>query len=79
LFCIQQSDQEYSARAAHGVIAQLIESFQERKEDWSSKSTDYSVNFNANLKSLLKKYQSPDEMDRLNKIEDEIHSTKKIA
>jgi hypothetical protein len=54
------SDQEYSARAAHGVIAHMIEAFQERKEDWGTKNTDYSVNFNASLKSMLKKYQSHD-------------------
>eukprot|EP00475_Leptophrys_vorax_P023026 TRINITY_DN3137_c0_g1_i3.p1 TRINITY_DN3137_c0_g1~~TRINITY_DN3137_c0_g1_i3.p1 ORF type:complete len:154 (-),score=43.87 TRINITY_DN3137_c0_g1_i3:57-518(-) len=71
------SDQEYPDRAAHNLVNTMLESFQERKDDWSDETRDFQISW-AWLRSALQRYQAPDEADKLAQIDQEIAATKKI-
>ena len=67
----------YPGRVAFDVIDKAMKAFSAKSNDWSSQTADTNVSV-PELTSLLKKYQNPQEVDQLMKIQADVDETKEI-
>lgn len=71
------TDKEYPGRVAHDVIGQALKKFAAQCSDWDSMDKDASVNV-PQVAALLKKYQTPAEVDAIMKIQADVDETQAI-
>lgn len=79
LAAVALSDEEYVPRVAHALLQEALDAFmaQYGNTRWADISTDSSMSVKG-LADLLMRYQKPEEVDKILKIQKELNETKQI-
>jgi synaptobrevin family protein YKT6 len=77
LACVALTDKEYPGRVAFDLIQEALAAFNAQSKDWSKLTADTLITVPL-LDSLLKKYQKPQEADKLMKIQKDVDEVKQI-